>query len=123
MPAADDFDNPWKDLLLRAFPELMAFYFPTASAQIDWTREHVFLDKELRQVVRDAELGRRVADALVRVSLHDGSEQWVYLHLEVQGQRDPAFAQRMFTKIPVTHGFSAAMHASRTRSLRYDSSP
>jgi hypothetical protein len=27
------------------------------------------------------------------------------------------------TSIPVTHGFSAAMYASRTRSLRYDSSP
>jgi hypothetical protein len=93
----DDFDNPWKAMLEHAFPELMAFYFPEAHARIDWTCEHVFLNTELRQVVRDAELGKRVADALVRVTLLDGSEQWVYLHLEVQGQRDPDFARRMFT--------------------------
>jgi hypothetical protein len=94
--AKDDFDNPWKDMLKHAFPELMAFYFPAAHARIDWTREHVFLDTELRRIVRDAALGKRIADALVRVTLLDGSEQWVYLHIEIQGQCDPAFAQRMF---------------------------
>jgi hypothetical protein len=46
--------------------------------------------------VRDAALGKRIADALVRVTLLDGSEQWVYLHIEIQGQCDPGFAQRMF---------------------------
>ena len=33
----------------------MAFYFPDAYAGIDWTKEHVFLDQELRAVVQDAE--------------------------------------------------------------------
>jgi hypothetical protein len=37
-----------------------------------------------------------MADALVRVTLLDGTEQWVYLHLEVQGQPASDFAQRMF---------------------------
>ncbi|MBK1633604.1 cytosolic protein [Thiohalocapsa halophila] len=94
---ADDYDNPWKTMLAHAFPELMAFYFPDAHARIDWTREHSFLDTELRQVVRDAELGKRDADALVRVTRQDGAEQWVYIHIEVQGQRDADFAKRMFT--------------------------
>lgn len=94
--AHDDFDNPWKEMLEHAFPELMAFYFPAAHARIDWRREHTFLNTELRQVVRDAELGQRVADALVRVTLRDGTEQWVYIHIEIQGQRDQDFAQRMF---------------------------
>ncbi|QVL46972.1 MAG: DUF4351 domain-containing protein [Thiocapsa sp.] len=94
--ARDDFDNPWKEMLEHAFPELMAFYFPDAHARIDWSREHVFLNTELRKIVRDAESGKRIADALVRVTLLDGTEQWVYLHLEVQGQHDSDFAQRMF---------------------------
>jgi hypothetical protein len=94
--ARDDFDNPWKEMLEHAFPELMSFYFPDAHARIDWTCEHVFLNTELRQIVRDAELGKRVADALVRVTLLDGTEQWVYIHLEIQGQIDPDFAKRMF---------------------------
>lgn len=63
----DDFDNPWKAILEHAFPELLAFFFPAAHERIDWTHPPVFLNTELRQVVRDAELGRRGADALVRV--------------------------------------------------------
>jgi hypothetical protein len=48
-------------------------------------------------VVRDAELGRRLADALVQVTLTSGEQRWIYIHIEVQGQRDADFAQRMFT--------------------------
>jgi hypothetical protein len=48
-------------------------------------------------VVRDAELGRRLADALVQVTLTSGEQRWIYVHIEVQGQRDADFAQRMFT--------------------------
>ncbi|PIQ51160.1 MAG: cytosolic protein [Comamonadaceae bacterium CG12_big_fil_rev_8_21_14_0_65_59_15] len=94
---ADDYDSPWKDILEHAFPEFMAYYFPAASAQIDWAQGHEFKNTELRQVVRDAELGKRFADALVRVTLFNGEESWVYIHIEVQGRRDPHFAQRMFT--------------------------
>jgi hypothetical protein len=35
---------------------------------IDWNRGYSFLDKELQKVVRDARLGRRLADKLVRVA-------------------------------------------------------
>ena len=96
-PAADDYDSPWKDVLEHAFPEFMAFYFPEAHAQIDWALGHEFKNTELRQVVRDAELGRRLADALVQVTLTSGEQRWIYIHIEVQGQRDADFAQRMFT--------------------------
>jgi hypothetical protein len=37
-------------------------------------------------VVRDAELGRRLADKLVKVWRRDGEEVWVLIHIEVQGQ-------------------------------------
>ena len=94
---ADSYDSPWKDMLEHAFPEFMAYYFPAAAAQIDWTQGHQFRNTELRQVVRDAELGKRFADALVQVTLSNGEERWIYIHVEVQGQRDADFAQRMFT--------------------------
>jgi len=75
----------------------MAFYFPAAYAQIDWSQGHEFKNTELRQVVRDAELGKRFADALVQITLKDGEQGWIYIHIEVQGQRDSGFARRMFT--------------------------
>ncbi len=74
----------------------MEFYFPDAFAEIDWARDPVFLDKELRAVVQDAELGTRFVDKLVRVNMLNGDESWIYIHLEVQGARQAEFAQRMF---------------------------
>ncbi|MGR9014602.1 MAG: Rpn family recombination-promoting nuclease/putative transposase, partial [Gammaproteobacteria bacterium] len=92
----DDYDSPWKDIVEHYLPEFMAFYFPAAFAEIDWSEEPVFLDQELRAVVRDAELGKRFVDKLVRVVLLNGDEKWIYLHIEVQGSRQTEFAERMF---------------------------
>ena len=55
-----------------------------------------FLDKELEQVVRDAELGRRRVDKLVRVTLRDGEAGLVLVHVEIQSQREAAFNERMY---------------------------
>ena len=92
----DEYDSPWKDAIEHAFPEFMAFFFPAACAQINWVRGHEFKNIELRQVVRDAKLGKRFADALVRVTLVNGEERWIYIHIEVQGTRQTEFAERMF---------------------------
>ncbi|MYN26112.1 DUF4351 domain-containing protein [Duganella levis] len=93
----DDYDTPWKEVITDHFPEFMAFYFPSAHAAIDWSRPHDFLDQELSVLSRDAEIGKRLLDKLVRVYLHQGGEQWVLVHLEVQGWRDAGFAERIFT--------------------------
>jgi hypothetical protein len=92
----DDYDSPWKDIIHSAFPEFMAFFFRDAAARIDWSAGHEFLDTELRQVVQDAELGRRHADVLVRVTTTDGATGHVFVHVEVQGGREADFARRMF---------------------------
>ena len=92
----DNYDSPWKEAVEHYFPEFIEFYFPGAYAQIDWSKEHVFLDQELRAVVQDAELGKRFVDKLVRVTLLNGDEKWIYIHIEVQGTRQAEFAKRMF---------------------------
>jgi len=92
----DNYDSPWKEAVEHYFPEFIEFYFPRAYAQIDWSKEHVFLDQELRAVVQDAELGKRFVDKLVRVTLLNGDEKWIYIHIEVQGTRQTEFAERMF---------------------------
>lgn len=92
----DTYDTPWKEVVMDHFPEFMAFYFPKADAAIDWSQPHVFLDQELAALSRDAELGKRVLDKLVSVHTYEMGEQWVLIHLEVQGQHDSEFARRMF---------------------------
>jgi hypothetical protein len=91
-----DEDSPWKEVLERYFRPFLAFFFPVAHAAIDWTKDHVFLDKELQKAVRDAALGRRLVDKLVQVHTLEGSEAWVLVHVEVQGDEDADFAKRMY---------------------------
>jgi len=92
----DDYDTPWKEILEAYFPEFMHFFFPEAYVEIDWRRGYRFLDKELQQVVADAELGRRYADKLVEVWLKNGQTEWLLIHVEVQGKQEPEFEERMF---------------------------
>jgi len=47
-------------------------------------------------VVREAELGRRLVDKLVKVWRKDGGEVWVLSHIEVQGEEETDFAERMY---------------------------
>jgi hypothetical protein len=58
----DDYDSPWKEALDKRFEELLALLFPTIHERIDWQQPIEFLDKELIQVVRDADEGRRHVD-------------------------------------------------------------
>jgi hypothetical protein len=91
-----DYDSPWKDVLERYFTAFTAFFFPAVHAGIDWALEYALLDKELPRIVRDARLGRRHADKLIQVLRRDGDEVWVLVHVEVQGQYEANFAERMF---------------------------
>ena len=95
-PPTDDYDSPWKEALEHYFPDFLALLFPWIHAAIDWSKGYEFLDKELQQVVRDAELGRRYADKLVKVYTRDGAETWVLVHVEVQGAAEAGFSQRMY---------------------------
>jgi len=69
---------------------LTQIYAPT------WGNYFVPVPKELQQIVQDAELGKRLADKLVKVWRKDGDDAWVLAHVEVQGQERSDFAKRMF---------------------------
>jgi hypothetical protein len=47
-------------------------------------------------VVRDAELGKRLADKLVKVWKRSGEETWVLIHAEIQNQEESDFSKRIF---------------------------
>ncbi|MFZ1238315.1 MAG: cytosolic protein [Anaerolineae bacterium] len=95
-PQRSDYDSPWKETLEVYFEQFVQFFFPIAHADIDWLRGYEFLDKELQKVVRDSSLGRRYGDKLARVWLLNGEEAWVLIHVEIQGQVEQAFDERIF---------------------------
>ena len=92
-----EFDSPWKDILQLYFEEFMLFFFPKAHREIDWMQQPEFLDKELQQVIRDAQLGKRLVDKLVKIYRVSGEESWILIHLEVQAQEESDFAKRMYS--------------------------
>ncbi len=92
-----DNDSPWKEILEAYFPQAMQFFFPQTAKIINWERPHEFLDKEFQQIAREAELGRRYADKLVKVWQIQGQEIWLLIHIEIQAKSEDTFAERMFS--------------------------
>lgn len=91
-----DHDSPWKEALELRFPEFLDLLFPNVYTLIDWNQEITFLDKELQQILPNAENGRTYADKLVQVAFKDGQIRWVLVHVEVQGEPEAEFAKRMY---------------------------
>jgi hypothetical protein len=46
--------------------------------------------------VKDSEIGRRYADKLIKVLLKDGSEKWLLIHIEVQGEQEKDIEERLY---------------------------
>lgn len=91
-----EFDSPWKDALDLYLQPFLALFFPDIHEAIDWSKGYESLDKELSEIIREAELGPTVADKLFRVYLADGQDAWLLIHIEVQTQPDASFGERMF---------------------------
>ncbi|MED4313564.1 hypothetical protein P9210_13670 [Heyndrickxia coagulans] len=52
---------------------------------IDWDKPPDDLDKEFQKLNPDGKSRDREADGLFKVYLKNGSEQWILVHIEVQG--------------------------------------
>src|SRR6202012_1048338 len=90
-----------KVILEEVFPDLLRFIFPDADRVYNMERGFEFLDKELAELSPqpDEPKDSRFADKLVKAYHRNGVEEWVLLHVEIQGDtRDQeAFAGRMYT--------------------------
>ncbi len=94
MPRSDS-DTPWKEALDHEFRSCLRLLFLRTDGYIDWTSDYESLDTELRKIWPDDELGKRLADKLVKVQNLAGDAR--YLHFEVQGKPQDDFPNRMYT--------------------------
>src|SRR5271156_1964014 len=92
----DEYDSPWKDALQFYLPAFLTSFFADIHADIDWSRGYQSLDKEFQKIARRAKVGKRLADKLFKVWLSDGSEHWLLIHVEIQGDYEKGFPERMF---------------------------
>jgi hypothetical protein len=92
-------DILWKGLIEDIFPSFIPFFLPKHTHLFDLEKPVEFLDKELQQLFpQEKDLQHpRFVDKLVKMFTLNGKEQWVLIHIEVQGQRNEDFAKRMFT--------------------------
>ena len=92
------YDILWKGLMEELMGDLLLFVDPGIGKELDLERGFEFLDKELAQMFPEPgkPSNTRVVDKLVKIFLRDGSERWMLLHVEVQGNNEKDFARRMF---------------------------
>jgi predicted transposase YdaD len=91
-------DSLWKAILEDVFDDFLRFFFENADELFDINRGFEFLDKELEQLfpTNPDDFSPRYVDKLVKVFTKTGIEQWVLVHIEVQGSTDKEFSHRMF---------------------------
>ena len=91
-------DILWKAALEDLFDDFLRFFYPEADTLFDINRGFEYLDKELDQLFPpDADIyAPRYVDKLVKVFRPGGDEEWILIHVEVQGYTDQDFAKRMF---------------------------
>jgi len=90
------FDEAWKKIIERFFPPLLRFFVPELYDDVEKEKDIQFLDKEMEQLGIRSVKGAKFVDKLVRVPLKDGEEQWILVHIEVQGYSEIDFSERMF---------------------------
>ena len=90
-------DTLWKGILEDLFDDFLRFIYPDADDLFDMARGFDFLDKELEDLFPQTdEENIRYVDKLVRVWLKDGTEEWILIHIEVQGAPEISFPERMY---------------------------
>lgn len=89
-------DEAWKDILSLYFKDFMELCWNTAYQEIDWSKGYEVLEQELLNILQHEKKGKNVADKLIKVWLKNGDEACVIIHLEVQGQWEENFSERMF---------------------------
>ncbi|MFT4095191.1 MAG: hypothetical protein QM640_16285 [Niabella sp.] len=91
-------DSLWKGILEDLFADFLRFFFSNADKVFDIKKGFEYLDKEMAQIATEAyPESPKYVDKLVKVFTSDGREQWVLVHVEVQGYTDKHFEERMFT--------------------------
>ena len=90
-------DSGWKEILDLYFPQFLQFFFPEIYNDMDFSQKsYEFLDKEFQSIIKEGEVGRRYADKLIKVYLRDGNEKWLLIHIEVQGEKEEKFEERLY---------------------------
>ncbi|MBQ3458334.1 MAG: hypothetical protein IJG30_05175, partial [Synergistaceae bacterium] len=96
-----DLDSIWKEFIREYWPLILHDIIPEMYEAVDIGRGAEFLDKELHEISKELDgeddgVSKWYVDNLLKVWLKDGREEWVLLHIEVQGKGGGMISLRMF---------------------------
>jgi predicted transposase YdaD len=90
-------DSLWKGILEDLFADFLRFFFSNADEIFDMKKGFEYLDKEMAQIAVESDPeSPKYVDKLVKAYTREGNEQWVLVHVEVQGYADKHFEERMY---------------------------
>jgi len=89
-------DELWKGIIEVYFEPFMHFFFGKNCKEIDFTKGCEFLDNELQKIYPASQTKNRRADKLLKFWKKSGEEDFILVHVEVQGYEDKAMAERVF---------------------------
>jgi predicted transposase YdaD len=96
-------DQGWKMALARLLPSALELVWKSMYDSIDWSQGFLDLEQEFEGALTQAKLNNKedrrnqLVDKLFRISLKSGKEVWILLHVEIQGQEEANFPERMFS--------------------------
>lgn len=91
-----DYDGLWKRIIEDLFKEFMQFFAPDLHDEIDFTKTPIPLKQEYFKRIIKTNKGKNIVDKIMQVSLKNGEEKWILIHIEVQAKANEAFSKRMF---------------------------
>ena len=91
-------DLLWKAALEDLFEDFLLFFYPDDYQLFDLSKGFEYLDKELEQPFPPVgdKYAPKYVDKRVKVLTNNHEEEWILIHIEVQGYTDKDFAKRMF---------------------------
>ena len=94
---AIDFDARWKELIHVFTEEFIAFFLPSLYPLVNFSKPPEFLEQELAKLAADTERsGKKITDKLIKLYLKNGEEQFVLVHIEVEGDAPSAYSKEIF---------------------------
>ena len=91
-----DVDTPWKQAIESLFKQFLEYCYPDVAADIDWSHPVKSLDKELLKVHPSEKVGKHIPDKLFEARFLNGDMMSLFVHVEIQSQKEKTFAKRMF---------------------------
>ena len=94
-----DKDGIWKDAISIFLPQLLKRMMPELYNDVDFSQKPTSLDKELQDTIQvtlsEEHKAAKSVDTLLQVPMKSGKDEWVLLHVEVQGKGGEDISLRM----------------------------